>query len=294
MDIFSNIRSDNDKASQTKHETERRTELPKCTLEKRGKTTQKICASLKSDSTVSNDTSSASLVGVYINNKEKVIYCRINKAGSSSARSYFRNINNRTEAGKAYYVPGFKHPKAGYYMLLYLPLSEALKKFRNYRKVILVRHPLQRLVSAYYEMVVSGKHGVLREVKNISQFVTDHVTQWSNVHWLDYQGHCHPCQMHYDYVVKMETLKSDNMVLNKLLGGDPNLRYPEGRVNRKVTAPGGMSSGYKYDEILQHLELQDPEVFHQVLQKYSMDMELFEYTWKNGSSGCGGTGSDCC
>ena len=143
-------------------------------------------------------------------------------------------------------------------------------------------------------MVVSGKHGITREVKNISQFVTDHEAQKSNVHWLDYQGHCHPCRMNYDYVVKMDTLKSDNAVLNKLLGGDTNVRYPEGRVNRKVTATRGMSSAYKYDELLRHLELQYPDIFHQVLQKYSADMELFGYTWKNGSSGCGGTAWGCC
>ena len=199
-----------------------------------------------------------------------------------------------TEVETAHYVPGFKHPKTGYYMLLYLPLSEALKKFRNYRKVILVRHPLQRFVSAYYEMVVGGKHPNRRHMENITQFVTDLVMKKVNVHWLNYQGHCHPCQMNYDYVVKMETLKSDNMMLNKLLGGDPNVRFREGRVNKNLTNEVGTSSAYKYDEILRGLELLHPEVFHQVFQKYSADMELFGYTWKNGMSGCGGMGSDCC
>ncbi len=293
---FDNISSDTGKASQIKREYKKEVELQKCTLEERGNTMQKICTTLKSGSTVSGGNVASTLVGAYINNKEKVIYCRINKAGSSAAKHYFRSINNdkKSVGGKTEYFPGFKHPQTGYYHLLHLPLSEALEKFGSYRKLVLVRHPLQRFVSAYYEIVVSGNQGIGRDVKNITHFVTDLVTQKRKVHWLDYQSLCHPCQMNYDYVVKMETLKSDNMVLNKLLGGDPNARYPEARVNKNLMEAEGTSSAYKYDEILRDLELQHPDIFRQVLQKYSADMELFGYTWKNGTSGCGGRSSDCC
>ncbi len=133
-------------------------------------------------------------------------------------------------------------------------------------------------------MVVSGKHGLGWDVKNITHFVTDHVAQMSNEHWLDYQGHCHPCQMNYDYVVKMETLKSDNAVLNKLLGGDTNVRYPEARVNKNISDASGTSSTYKYDEILRDLELQHPDYsmysMYSTRQKNSADMKLFGYTVK--------------
>ena len=90
--------------------------------------------------------------------------------------------------------------------------------------------------------------------------------------------------MNYDYVVKMETLKSDNAVLNKLLGGDTNVRYPEARVNKNISDASGTSSTYKYDEILRDLELQHPDYsmysMYSTRQKNSADMKLFGYTVK--------------
>ena len=71
MDTFGNIISGKGEASQAKRHNKKVTELQKCTLKGRGKIMQKICASLKSDSTDSNDTSSSSFVGFTSTTKKR-------------------------------------------------------------------------------------------------------------------------------------------------------------------------------------------------------------------------------
>ena len=63
---------------------------------------------------------------------------------------------------------------------------------------MLVRHPLQRAVAAYYE--VRTQNATSKHRANLTQFMIDLIlTHTFKVQWLDYQQICHPCQVHYDY-----------------------------------------------------------------------------------------------
>ncbi len=85
------------------------------------------------------------------------MYYPINKAGSRLARKYFKNLDpERKTSENVGYSEHFKHPDSGFYQLQGMHVNEALKRFRPYVKVVMVRHPLQRFVSAYYEVVFSG------------------------------------------------------------------------------------------------------------------------------------------
>ncbi len=107
-------------------------------------------------------------VGLYINNERKNVYCRINKAGSQKARAYFKNLDpERKDMKNNHYSERFQHPASGFYQLLGMPVDEALKRFSSYKKFVMVRHPLQRFVSAYYEVVLEG-HAIGRGIKNLS------------------------------------------------------------------------------------------------------------------------------
>ncbi len=164
-----------------------------------------------------------------------------------ATHKYFGYFNNRSLTWYPRYTPHFKHPKTDYYALAMVPLDLVLKNFSHYRKFILVRHPLQRVVAAYYE--VRTQKATSNHTSNLTQFVTDLVlTNTINFHWLDYQQFCYPCQVHYDYVMKLETMKSDSLVLNGILGANPDISYSEVHVNKEqATSSAG---AYKYDDIL--------------------------------------------
>ena len=202
---------------------------------------------------------------------------------------YFSYLNKRPFNKYPRYRPNFKHPKTGYYALEMIPLDLVLRNFNQYTKFILVRHPLQRMVAAYHELRKIN----YTNTDNITHFVSMLIsTKDNNKHWLDYQRFCHPCQIRYDYVMKLEAIDSDILELNSLVGANPNATFPKVHANRIIPSGGS----YKYDEILRDLEDQHPVLFRQVLDKYSADMEMFGYTWHHGRSGCRyRTGSsNCC
>ncbi len=69
-----------------------------------------------------------------------------------------------------------------------MPVDEALERFGSYRKIIMVRHPLQRFMSGYYEEAVSGKHGIGKRIQNLTDFVTKFVVKkGGNFHWPESQ-----------------------------------------------------------------------------------------------------------
>ena len=69
--------------------------------------------------------------------------------------------------------------------------------------------------------------------------------------------------MPYDYIVKLETLESDNLRLNNLLKTMSNATDRKSHVNRKAS----QSDPYKYDEILRDFEFKYSTLFKQVLNK---------------------------
>ncbi len=237
--------------------------------------------------------------GIYLNNEKKTLFCRINKAGSRAAMEYFNSLNKgRRNITNTYYRKGLiRHERSMYYLIREIPLDEVRERFQDYRKVILVRHPLQRLVSAYYQIVVKGMNHLGKGIHNISQFITERVLAMDNVHWLDYQKACHPCVMDYDLVLKTESLRNDIPHLNDVMGAGSNAIYPEENLNLYYMPlqeeEGSYSSGFKYDKILRKLQRDKTQLFEKVLEKYKPDMKMFGYTWSQGQSQCDG-GARCC
>ncbi len=274
------------------HDTTKR-QPQQCTLGERRNAAEKICARQRS---VTKLNSSAVFPALFFNNENKMIFCSINKAGSTSAHNYFHHLNDLNKetrgVGRGKYIrykPGFKHPQKGYYFLTRVPVDIVLRNFSQYKKFILVRHPLQRFIAAYYE--AREQKYMYNHTANLTEFVTKQLfTDRIDFHWLDYQRWCFPGQMHYDYIFKLETMESDNVKLNRLLRTKSNATYRKSHVNSNVT----LTDSYKYDKVLQDFEFTHSTLFQRVLKKYSADMEMFGYIWKNGSSGCRYNPAGCC
>ena len=117
----------------------------------------------------------------------------------------------------------------------------------NYTKMIFVRHPFERLVSAYKDKFADGNSSTVYQLgigteivrkyraqpsefslKNghdvtFPEFVSYVIDQWTegrrqlDVHWRPMIDLCLPCSMEYDIVGKFETLHRDvEFVLQKL------------------------------------------------------------------------------
>jgi len=138
-------------------------------------------------------------------------------------------------------------------------------KLKNYTKFLFVRDPFVRLISAFrnkfalpdeyfYRQYAST---MLQRYANISsppdsaqeafaagirvsfahfiQYLLDPQTEKVkpfNEHWQQMNRLCHPCQIDYDFVGKLETLDEDTEHLLRILGLDNQIHFPPGYPNR--------------------------------------------------------------
>ena len=148
-----------------------------------------------------------------------VLYCRIQKAGSSTwllgtfiklaEQSGFK-FNQKTSQ-KQQLVQHFKVKNMKM-------LNKILK--RNPLAFANVRHPFERLVSAYLDkelIEVTGLTG-----KSFKEFVTQTVLKKTkaskNRHWHPYNDHCNVCNVPYNVISKTETFDEDRRRILGMLG----------------------------------------------------------------------------
>lgn len=77
---------------------------------------------------------------------------------------------------------------------------------------------------------------------------------------------CHPCQIQYDFIGKLETVETDSEQLLKLLGVDHLIHFPSGPQNRTTTS--WESDWFERIPVAMRKEL---------YKLYESDFELFGY-----------------
>ncbi|KAM7419584.1 hypothetical protein PAMA_016609 [Pampus argenteus] len=173
-------------------------------------------------------------------------------------------------------------------------------KLQHYTKFLFVRDPFVRLISAFRNKFGRPNEDfyrqfgsvMLRRYGNMSaslpetaaeafaagikptfqQFITyllDPETEKESIfneHWRQIYRLCHPCQVKYDFIGRLETLEPDAEHLLKLLEVDHLLRFPSGARNR--TAASWEKDWFAQIPIAMRREL---------YKLYGPDFELFGY-----------------
>ena len=184
------------------------------------------------------------------------------------------------------------------YNISYLHVSsqeDILMKLKTYHKFVVVRHPLDRLVSAYKDKLAgdnevfehllgtliikalrpnasdialkSGKGVTFQEY--IKYLTTVHMTEQ---HWENYQDHCHPCIIDYDYIAKLETQEMDGKyIINEHLSGFG----ADNLVNKHSNRGGATLSKH-----LPEFENITSELLHELASVYARDFDMFGYSYQ--------------
>lgn len=173
-------------------------------------------------------------------------------------------------------------------------------KLQHYTKFLFVRDPFVRLISAFRNKFGRPNEDfykqfgsvMLRRYSNVSgslpetaaeafaagikptfqQFITyllDPETEKESIfneHWRQVYRLCHPCQVKYDFIGRLETLETDAEHLLKLLEVDHLLHFPSGARNR--TAASWERDWFAQIPITTRREL---------YKLYEPDFELFGY-----------------
>ena len=146
----------------------------------------------------------------------------------------------------------------------------------------IVRHPFERLVSAYrdkfelakkYAYIYShytprmGVHGRPTFSQFVDYLLREEVSEY-NDHWVPYWLHCHVCEMEYDVIGKMETLEEDMNFIAETSGlASTNISLPW--ANRRGSGEQGSLDYFR------QLDLDRTQRLYAI---YRLDFEMFGYS----------------
>ncbi|XP_013408720.1 carbohydrate sulfotransferase 8-like [Lingula anatina] len=234
---------------------------------------------------------------MFVDDRHGIIWCEIPKIGCTNWRRVLLALNgnvdktiyNKIEGGR---VHGPLRP--------FIP---ALKGFtdngiefrlKNYLKVIFVRHPFERLVSAFKSKLEGRNeyysHGVGREIAlkfekeiNLGALKTGLGISYDGYaryivkkaknekveldrHWRQYHKLCNPCDVNYDVIGHYSSIEEDANNVLRLVRADEDIQYPKSRQNT--------SSSIIWKEYYKNVS---ESLLQKLWDVYKVDSEMFGY-----------------
>lgn len=234
-----------------------------------------------------------------VNRQYHVIWCNVFKAASTSWMYNFNLMANYTASflNKTKEVPlELARRKYG------RPTVAVIKKAQlDSITFIIVRHPFERLASAYNDKIVHAwpksfhdKLGrkIIKKYRKapegihnlpptemyplFEEFVMYLVDEYKakrtlDMHWTPYTGFCTPCKFNFDVILKFETLDEDQRFLIQL-GRLQNIVKPEWRNSGKA------NTLHDINHLYSRLKKSQLDSLYQL---YKYDLKLFNYTIEN-------------
>ena len=245
---------------------------------------------------------------MYIDTRHKLLFCLPAKAGCTTWKTILvDNIRKKPFIQPPVYL--HHQPLLESYGIVQLSKYNQAQRaeiLKTFYKVLVVRHPLDRLVSAYVDKFVMNEGKNLKTVyggailklfhPNASteaidkgegvtfpDFINFILSGHMDPHWKPIHSMCHPCLIRYDRVVKLETQFADALeIIREHLG--PHHRGVRTHTNQATG--GAMASATTRGKLLlQFVEIPQQSLRQLLKLGYGFDLDLFGYSWKWNSDG---------
>ncbi|XP_055001503.1 carbohydrate sulfotransferase 8 [Sorex araneus] len=234
---------------------------------------------------------------IFVEDQHRVLYCEVPKAGCSNWKRVLMVL-----AGLASSTADIQHDTVHYGGALRrldtFSRHGILHRLSTYTKMLFVREPFERLVSAFrdkfehpnsYYHPVFGKAILARYRANASrealrtgegvrfpefmQYLLDvHQPVGMDIHW-DHVGRlCSPCLIDYDFVGKFESMEDDANFFLRLIHAPPNLTFPRFKDRHSQEARTTAPIARRYFAQLSAVQRQHAYDF------YYMDYLMFNYS----------------
>ena len=227
-----------------------------------------------------------------------MLYCSIPKVASTMIKGIFAKMTGFTGELHHNSVHNETYLESiGLHYLSRYSAESIQDKLKHYFKFMVVRHPFERIISAYrdkfqtrnpFTQHFQQKYGrkIIREFRHnatdeslrygndvrFEEFIqyiismSKHGTRL-NPHWRPYTEICFPCLIHYDYIGKLNSLQWDmKYILTKFDNDGCPLYFPE-LVKHSSTTEG----------VMEFFKQSVGNMYDQIAETYKNDMLLFGY-----------------
>lgn len=269
--------------------------LPLQILEARRNLMKEICAKYKGS--ISRTVTRHHVQNLYVEDKYKLLYCQVPKVGCSNWKRTLMVL-----AGQATNASSIKHSTVHYGKHLKtldsFDCQGIMHRLETYTKVMFVREPLERMVSAFRDKFENPNHhyhslfgrsiiskyranasqealltGSGVTFKEFVQYLLDvHRPIGMDIHWEQMNQLCNPCLIDYDFIGKFEKMEEESNVVLRLSGAPANITLPNFKDRNPTDARTSTEVMQKY---FSQVSLQERQ---RIYDFYYMDYLMFNYS----------------
>lgn len=235
---------------------------------------------------------------ILVDDSHELLYCYVPKVACTNWKRVLMIVTGKWPGNDPLEIPADQaHSPGTFQRLSNYTLPEIEKKLATYDKLIVVRHPLERLLSAYRNKL-EAKHeksakyfqsrfgkkiikkyrqnATLESLKNgddvtfreFVNFVTDDSENGTrNEHWRSINELCQPCIVNYNLVSKYESLVEDATEILERIGVTT--------VNFPAKPSSSEPTSRKLDRYYSALSYKQ---LRKLADLYKLDLKLFDYS----------------
>ncbi|KOB67255.1 Chondroitin 4-sulfotransferase [Operophtera brumata] len=174
-----------------------------------------------------NDLPASQLEHILVDEKHKLLYCYVPKVACTNWKRILMILAGKWNDTDVLAIPAsLAHTPGLFRTLSTVEKPERDFMLENYHKMIIVRNPFERLLSAYRNKLEgdlpknpsneSLEYGRDVTFKEFAMFLTKKSSEMADVvnneHWQPTTNLCHPCHIKYTLVGKYETLLDDSLL----------------------------------------------------------------------------------
>lgn len=265
--------------------------IPRYLIEQqdRNNTIHKICGPKKPLTDLTETEKMVLLRQIIVDDTHKLLYCIVPKVACTNWKRVLQVLS-----GKYAHVEDISKVDDSSFKLLLGYSQDGIEyRLNNYFKFMFVRHPLDRLFSAWNNKVHGNFSGIHKRygisiVKNFRKnppanpkgddvslgeffkYLASTPISELNIHWMPYIELCQPCHIEYNYVGTYENLKNEAALLIKHIGLSEKVNFPSRQSHYYRNSASNETKLNEWNKV-------SPEAFQAVVKKYATDFKLFGY-----------------
>ncbi|XP_033100184.1 carbohydrate sulfotransferase 10-like [Anneissia japonica] len=232
-----------------------------------------------------------------VNEEHKLVYCQTPKVGTVSWCKIFLQLSgykNRSELMNMNVIQVSAAWKKHVPRLSDFPAAKQKEILANYTKIMFVRNPLTRLLSAYNDKLVLKSSsdrqpyyqntvnkrilaffriggGKKRNYATFREFVRMLISKQhyiADVHWSPMHSVCFPCSIDYDVIGQLEDIENESNYILRHVGADIEFPHSTGT---------HFTNSSSYEKVIKSYATIPRFDLLNLYQKYKYDFLLFDY-----------------